>query len=689
MFRLRRTFALSCLLSAVLVSPRHAFACVDADGDGYGSGCALGPDCNDANPGVNPAARDICGDGIDQDCDGNVDDRIADSSGALYCLEFDPIQAIAGQPATITVRASHQSGINRIVFVQENDFLNQQQQKICAPATSCTFTTSVNQPWEGERLLYTNLWKSPNSFVAERSLSPLFLCSAEYCPPDPASSAFFSWMRDKGYPECITSKYVGWDIDGMERAILKQGLRVRPAAMAIDQVVDFYDVIPTDVEATYLSLGAGEGGTCQPLAAWPAWCPVPEVADHLFIERHFRRTLGLNLSFRYHRTPIDYTQVLGQPVLVGGGYQFPVPFSFIQAFPAHSIVHFALESWNGAPVWDMTGASHVAEVSLEPYDAYGMINYTHEWGHTWGLPHPFYGTPRVFVALDGIMGNTYSGHTPLIDPLDPVERFSLEPPVGGYLDDATFASDYAAGLIGSWNLPACGGVNPLIEGAAVVRDAPDEVAVRLWLRDGGPAASGYVPLAAFDGQVAAGEPIQERVIAHMPAGTWLHDMTLSRSTAATGWATFVLDADEAIAESNETDNSRTVALCSTFDGDGDGRTGCQGDCNDTSGSLWATPTETIDLLATSADTWAWSPPAAPGATVVSYDVLRAPGPGDFTGQATCVESNGADLSAEDQASPLSGEAFFYLVRASNMCPAGTGPLGSGSDGVPRAGRPCP
>jgi hypothetical protein len=59
----------------------------DADGDGYGlstdtrqqaqmpSGYAgLSCDCNDGNPGANPGATEICGNGIDDDCDGSVDE---------------------------------------------------------------------------------------------------------------------------------------------------------------------------------------------------------------------------------------------------------------------------------------------------------------------------------------------------------------------------------------------------------------------------------------------------------------------------------------------------------------------------------------------------------------------------------------------------------------------------------------
>jgi hypothetical protein len=53
---------------------------VDADGDGYGDpatgdctdtdGILKGGDCDDADAQVNPAIADVCGDGVDQDCSG-------------------------------------------------------------------------------------------------------------------------------------------------------------------------------------------------------------------------------------------------------------------------------------------------------------------------------------------------------------------------------------------------------------------------------------------------------------------------------------------------------------------------------------------------------------------------------------------------------------------------------------------
>ena len=53
----------------------YDLSCVvcDADGDGsFGSQCA-GDDCDDGDPAVNPDARELCGDGLDNDCDGATD----------------------------------------------------------------------------------------------------------------------------------------------------------------------------------------------------------------------------------------------------------------------------------------------------------------------------------------------------------------------------------------------------------------------------------------------------------------------------------------------------------------------------------------------------------------------------------------------------------------------------------------
>jgi len=55
---------------------------VDADGDGFVAYACGGADCDDANPAVNPEAAEVCN-GTDDDCNGQIDDINADQDGVL------------------------------------------------------------------------------------------------------------------------------------------------------------------------------------------------------------------------------------------------------------------------------------------------------------------------------------------------------------------------------------------------------------------------------------------------------------------------------------------------------------------------------------------------------------------------------------------------------------------------------
>jgi len=46
----------------------------DRDNDGYRAAQLGGQDCNDQDGAIHPGADEVCGDGIDNDCDGQIDD---------------------------------------------------------------------------------------------------------------------------------------------------------------------------------------------------------------------------------------------------------------------------------------------------------------------------------------------------------------------------------------------------------------------------------------------------------------------------------------------------------------------------------------------------------------------------------------------------------------------------------------
>ena len=64
---------------------------VDNDGDGLTENQG---DCNDADPAIKPGATEVCGDDIDQDCDGSdltCENVIADAGPDQTVTEGDPL----------------------------------------------------------------------------------------------------------------------------------------------------------------------------------------------------------------------------------------------------------------------------------------------------------------------------------------------------------------------------------------------------------------------------------------------------------------------------------------------------------------------------------------------------------------------------------------------------------------------
>jgi hypothetical protein len=81
--------------------------CLDRDGDGFSAGPDCDPnaqlDCNDDNPQTSPASRELC-DGLDNDCDGVIDDSLRRAcsnrcgDGAEFCRAGQWQDCTAPQP---------------------------------------------------------------------------------------------------------------------------------------------------------------------------------------------------------------------------------------------------------------------------------------------------------------------------------------------------------------------------------------------------------------------------------------------------------------------------------------------------------------------------------------------------------------------------------------------------------------
>jgi hypothetical protein len=87
---------------------------LDEDGDGYGGDVVLlacddpgegydnvSTDCDDANPGVFPSAKEVCGDGVIQDCNRSSGDSFAACNGSLVHSSMADIRFTLGTEQTI------------------------------------------------------------------------------------------------------------------------------------------------------------------------------------------------------------------------------------------------------------------------------------------------------------------------------------------------------------------------------------------------------------------------------------------------------------------------------------------------------------------------------------------------------------------------------------------------------------
>jgi hypothetical protein len=127
------------------------------------------------------------------------------------------------------------------------------------------------------------------------------------------------------------------------------------------------------------------------------------------------------------------------------------------------------------------------------------------------------------------------------------------------------------------------------------------------------------------------------------------------------------------------DSGAYEAALACVDTDGDGfptitspgcLSGAPVDCDDTDGESWATPGENSGLRFVDTETFVWDPPSVPGGVVdaLVHQVARSGIAVDFLTSVDCGTHTPGITNESDVSVPLSGEAYFYLTRATNACP---------------------
>lgn len=356
-----------------------------------------------------------------------------------------------GDSVEVVIRASHSKPIKELWLVRDNDYVNQIK-KNCNSSLACEVKSKISLNYEGSIRIRSFLWEFPNSAVSSLDTFINFTCSKEYCEPDTLTSNFFIWMRNKGYDEAIISKYYTYAKDGVKRALFKEFYN-NPLVKKLKPTmnINFYDIIPTDQNSTFVEMSTQNAVTCTPSTLWPEFCPSARPADYKMIEEHLSRVFGVEYKVNYIRRPTNYKNEIGTPKLNSFDryeYRFQDLNVFeINNFNRADIVHYGIRTLDGKNIEDGTSGTHVARMFRNFKTSSELAVFTHELGHSYGLPHSFINgsSPLDLFSLDGIMSNTYIAHTSMFDPLDPLERYTFEP-VEGYKDNNTYVEKYNNGI---------------------------------------------------------------------------------------------------------------------------------------------------------------------------------------------------------------------------------------------------
>lgn len=422
-------------------------------------------------------------------------------------------QPIVGETITVEVIANHPSGINKIWLIKDKDYGNKTE-IFCNGTTSCSLQIETTLDYIGSIVFDAVLWGLPNNYVTETSILVNFICQSEYCSPDPEINQFFNWMRNVGYDECVIERYYSYVSVPELKTRMKEISRKKPIGYNQTDTIIFYDIIPTDIEATFTGMNIGEAPNCVYSPTSPEFCPNPVSADYSFVENHWRTVFGIDFTFQYQRIEISYVDEFGPPVWNStlGKWQFIIPNTFyINNLEPHNIAHFAVESWNGQQIRDIDGGSFSAQLFSEPTTLFKFGIYTHEWGHAQGLPHTFVDINgvRKFLTPDGIMSNTYLANTNIFDPLDPLERYVFEP-TDGYVDQNTFANSYSQAIVATNQFNGvCENIDPAVTTFTLDSSTDSHYTFKATLDNLGTIDASFIDVFFYDGNLT-NAPLIER-----------------------------------------------------------------------------------------------------------------------------------------------------------------------------------
>lgn len=470
----------------------------------------------------------------------------------------------ANDPILISIRGHAGSGIDRVRLQLGGDLDSVFYKEV--NADDAVWDTTIYQPYQGSQVLHVSL-------IGTSMDTTIFMevgCNDQICDLDPIMVDFFQWAREAGYPECLLTYYINGSSDPLTRngthftESFKSFTRLRGVMPGNDITIKFYQIIPLDPGSTYLSLTQTPFDTCEAHPIWSNWCSSPSIVDTALLRWHFETALGVNVTFDFTEIHINYTDTFGIPDTLPGGLRFePDSMSFwATQFDEQSIIYWAIDSLNGYKAIANDGAPiKRAHLQFPPRSALVAGNYTHEWMHTLGFAHGFTqppGSNRKRFTLDGIMINSYFGGTrDLIDPLDPLERYAMEPVVGEYINESTFVQEYTQKIFdyGNWLGDTCKGIDLVLNEAKITNSTSQDITFEITVSNSSELLTGFVSIGFIDGD-GIGTVVHQVLLEYMiPDSLYTFEFTIQRSDFPSGQVTIKIDPEDIIVEENEFNNS--------------------------------------------------------------------------------------------------------------------------------------